>query len=158
MGMKTAIFRPLTAVLALLVFIVPACRDGEKTEEPAVSVQALFENRCTPCHGWEDATSIHGSEETVLQLIKRMKNKGARMSDAEAMDIASFLSSPSRHVFEARCTKCHGMDTLLSAHGKGKMTVETVQKMRKKKGADISAEDEKTIQEFVIRYYSTKPD
>ena len=31
-------------------------------------------------------------------------------------------------------------------------------KMRKKKGADISAEDERKIKEFVIRYYFTEPD
>jgi hypothetical protein len=159
MGMKSAIFRPLAAVLVLLICIVPACfRDGEETKEAKVSVQALFSTRCTPCHGWEDATRIHGSEETVMQLIKRMRNKGARLSDTEAMNIAGFLNSPSRHLFESRCTKCHEIDTVLSAHGKGKMTLKTIEKMRKKKGADISAEDERKIQEFVNRYYFTEPD
>ncbi len=158
MARKTGLYRLLIAVLALMIFVVPACRDREEKKEPAVSVQVLFANQCTPCHGWEEATRIHGSEETILQLIQRMRNKGADMSDAEAMSIAGFLSSPSRHLFESRCTKCHEMDTVLSAHGKGRMTVGTIQKMRKKKGADISAEDERKIKEFVIQYYFTEPD
>jgi len=158
MGMKPCSLPPWAALLAVLVFLVPACKDRREEAAPAVPVQVLFANRCTPCHGWEDATRIHGSEESVMQLIQRMRGKGARMSDAEAMSIAGFLSAPSRHVFEARCTKCHTMDTVLSAHRKGRMTLETIQKMRRKKGADISPEDEETIREFVIRYYFTEPE
>jgi len=145
-------------MVGLLILALPACRDGEKPEAPAVSVETLFENRCTPCHGWEDASDIHGSEETVLQLIRRMRAKGADLTDAEAMSIAGFLGAPSRHLFESRCTKCHPLDTVLSAHGKGRMSVETIRKMKRKKGADISAEDAEAIREYLTRYYFTTPD
>lgn len=158
MGTRWGLVLAPAVFLALLALGFPGCRGREDAKAPAVPAEVLFASRCTPCHGWEEAARIHGSEETVLQLIQRMRDKGAQLSQVEAMSIAGFLSAPSRHVFEARCTKCHGMDTVLSAHRKGRMTVETVEKMRRKKGADISPEDEAAIREYVNRYYFAGPD
>lgn len=150
--------------LLLSVFLVSsasalfACKGGKAETGSRVSVQELFASRCTGCHEYEQATRIHGSEESILQLIQRMRKKGARISEAEAMDIAGFLSSPSRHVFEQRCTKCHGMDRVLSAHGKGMLTLETVRKMKEKQGAEITDQEEATIEDHLRKYYLKESD
>jgi len=155
---KSVCFLLPATLLALLVLSLPACRDRDKPVGPGMSVQALFANRCTPCHGWEEAARIHGSEESVLQLIRRMRSKGAVLTDAQAMNIAGFLSAPNRHMFESRCTKCHPMDTVILSHETGKMTLDTIRRMRRKKGADISVEDAEAIREYLIRYYFAAPD
>ncbi len=153
MKKRRVFFLLLSAVLAFTASALPACKKGEEAES-RVSVQELFASRCTECHGNEQATRIHGSEESILRLIQRMIKEGARITETEAMDIAGFLSSPSRHLFEQRCTKCHGMDRVLSAHGKGMLTMETVRKMKEKEGAEITNQEEAAINDYLREYYS----
>jgi len=147
------IIRPFIYSLAMLMIVfsltAPACHKDGKVTDQAVSVHELFKSKCTSCHSGDQALKLHGTEESFLEIIKRMNKKGAHVSQTEAMHIAGFLSSPNRSLFELKCTKCHNMDRVLAAHQKGTLTRETVMKMRDK-GADISEEEGKGIFDFLM--------
>ena len=104
--------------------------------------------KCTQCHGTDKPLQLHGTEESILEIIKRMTQKGAKVTNAQAMKIASFLSAPDRFLFEDKCTTCHEMQKVLSAHKKEALNKETLKRM-KMKGADISEEDESKILDFL---------
>ena len=82
-----------------------------------------------------------------------MRKKGAELSDVEAMDIAGFLGSPNRSLFDQACSKCHAITTVLDAHSKGTLSKETLNRM-KEKGAVISDTEGVEILDFINRYYS----
>jgi hypothetical protein len=96
--------------------------------------------------------ALHGSEETILQLVKRMTAKGAKVSEAQAMSIAQFLSSPNRALFDERCSTCHDLQVVLDAHRKGDLTEATLKNMQEK-GAQISDSEAKGIFDFIKRSY-----
>jgi cytochrome c5 len=147
----------LTVSLIVIVSIAPACcKKDKKTTAESVSVYALFKSKCTLCHDDSKALSIHGSQETVLDLTKRMMKKGADISDVQAMSIAGFLSSPNRSVFNEACSACHDITRVLDAHSKGTLSKATVKRM-KEKGATLSDKEEIEILDFINRYHSSPP-
>ena len=83
-------------------------------------------------------------------MINKMIKKGANVTNAQAMKIAGFLSSPDRFLFEEKCTSCHEMQKVLSAHKKDALNKETLERM-KMKGAEISEEEESKILDFLNR-------
>ena len=113
-----------------------------------MSAFELFNSKCTQCHSTEKPLQLHGTEESILELVSRMTKKGAKITNAQAIKIASFLSSPDRFLFEEKCTTCHSMEKVLSAHKKEPLNKETLKRM-KMKGADISEEEEMTIWEYL---------
>jgi len=115
---------------------------------PKISAHELFNTKCTQCHGGEQATRLHGTEQSFLDLIKRMNKKGAQVSKVEARYIAGFLSNPNRYVFETSCSGCHELDRVLDAHKAGTLNEETMTRM-KEKGAKITNEDVDNIMQFL---------
>jgi cytochrome c5 len=141
----------MALILAFSVFV--ACDDKRTTKtEESVSAHELFESKCTQCHEGSRAMELHGSEETILQLVKRMRAKGAKVSEVQAMSIAKFLSSPNRPLFDARCSSCHDLQIVLDAHKKGDLTEATLKSMQEK-GAKISDSEAKEIFDFIKRSY-----
>ena len=147
----------LTVSLIVIVSIAPACYNKDKnTTAESLSVHALFKSKCTLCHDDSKALSLHGSQETVLDLMKRMMKKGAEISDVQAMSIAGFLSSPNRSLFDKSCSACHDIARVLDAHSKGTLSKATIRRM-KEKGAAISDEEGIEILDFMNQYYSPPP-
>jgi len=140
-------FSMATIMILFLTWNTAGCnKKGAPAEK--ITVQELFNSKCTQCHAGEQATKLHGTEESFLDLIKRMTKKGAELSDKEAMSIVKFLSSPNRYLFQTSCSKCHEMDKVLTAHKSGTMTKETIINMREK-GAEIKDEDIEQIMKFL---------
>jgi len=141
----------MTLILALSVSAACDPKRTSKTED-SVSAHELFESKCTQCHERSQAMGLHGSEESILQMVKRMRAKGANVSEVQAMSIAQFLSSPNRALFDQRCSTCHDLQIVLDAHKKGELTEATLEKM-KEKGAQISDPEAKEIFDFIKRSY-----
>ena len=140
-----------TTIAILLIFLVAmtmACKKKEETAEKTLTVYELFNSKCTQCHSTDKPLQLHGTEESILDLINKMVKKGAKVTNAQAMKIAGFLSSPDRFLFEEKCTTCHEMQKVLSAHKKEALKKETLKRM-KMKGAEISEEDESKILDFL---------
>lgn len=95
-------------VLSLVCFAViglaAACSKPEAPKQeapppaPAVSAieegKALFEQKCSVCHGLDRATARTETKEKWTSILKEMQSKKADwISDAEAGKIAEFLSA-----------------------------------------------------------------
>ncbi len=151
--MKRKLFvNSFTVVIIILTATLLACQNDRNKAEAEVSAHELFKSKCTTCHGENEAYKIHGTEETILKVIQRMTEKGAKLSKIEATNIAGFLGSPHRSLFEAQCVKCHTMDNVLTAHKKKALTQATLEEMQKK-GADISAQDKKNILDYLNKFF-----
>ena len=150
--MKKKLF--INVLIVTLVLLVSKIYAGK---EKKLSHQDLFKNKCTTCHSAERAKVMHASKDTFLEIIKKMMKKGAKITDEEAKNIAEFLGSPSRFLFEEKCTKCHGLGRVIEAHKKGALTKDTIKKM-KKKGADISEKEIDTIYDYLDYYYFVAPE
>ena len=151
MRRNTCLGLPIMALI-LALSVSGACDKRTSKTEESVSAHELFESKCTQCHEGTQAMALHGSEETILQLVKRMIAKGAKVSEAQAMSIAQFLSSPNRALFDERCSTCHDLQIVLDAHKKGDLTKATLKSMREK-GAQISDSEAKEIFDFIKRSY-----
>ena len=75
----------LTA-LALLTPALPALA------EEAADAKALFEQKCSTCHGADRATSKKKTAEEWGKLVERMRGNGAQLSDDEAKAIVGYLA------------------------------------------------------------------
>jgi cytochrome c5 len=144
----------INVLIVTLVLLVSKAYAGK---EKKLSNQDLFKNKCTQCHEAERAKIMHASKETFLEIIKKMMKKGAKATDDEAKSIAEFLGSPSRFLFEEKCTKCHGLARVIETHKKGNLNKDTIKKM-KKKGADISEKDIESIYDYLNYYYFVAPE
>ncbi len=145
---RQLLFSMATIMILFLTWNTAGCNKKGAPQAERMTARELFNTKCTRCHGGEQATKLHGTEESFLDLIKRMTKKGAELSDKEVMSIAKFLSSPNRYLFDTSCTKCHEMDKVLVAHKTGTLTKETIIKMREK-GAKVKDEDIEKIMEFL---------
>jgi mono/diheme cytochrome c family protein len=88
-------------VLFLVAFAV-GCSKPEAPKPaappPAVSAaaegKALFEQRCSVCHGLDRATVRQETKEKWMSIVKEMQGKKADwISDADAAKIVEFLAS-----------------------------------------------------------------
>jgi len=138
----------LAIILIIMTAAAVSCKKKVETADKALSVHELFTSKCTQCHSTDKPLQLHGTEESILELINRKTKKGAKVTNAQAMKIASFLSSPDRFLFEEKCTTCHEMQKVLSAHKKEALNKESLKRM-KMKGAEISEEEESKILDFL---------
>jgi mono/diheme cytochrome c family protein len=61
---------------------------------PAAEGKALFESKCSVCHGLDRATVRKETKEKWLSIVKEMQGKKADwISDADAAKIVEFLAS-----------------------------------------------------------------
>ncbi len=151
--MKRTLLNHFLIVMAV-IFIASlfACKKDNKETDAGVSAHDLFASKCTTCHGEDEAYKLHGTEETILKVVQRMTKKGAKLSQVEAMNIAGYLSSPTRSLFETKCSKCHALNDVLKAHKENALTQATLKDMQKK-GADISPKEEEKILEFLNKFF-----
>ncbi len=129
-----------------------------KDAEQKITVSELLETKCGQCHKTDEVKKMHTSQKSFLDIITKMKKKkNAEISNAQADDIARFLANPTRTTLEKKCTQCHGLDKIIDAHKKGSLTKNTIKKMQKKKGADISDKDADTIYHLFEKDFSVTP-
>ncbi|MBN2332213.1 MAG: photosystem P840 reaction-center cytochrome c-551 [Deltaproteobacteria bacterium] len=62
------------------------------------------------------------------------------------------LAADNQHqqLFESKCSKCHALDRVKNAHQTKAQLSETIKRMAKKQGADISAEDLEALDEYIL--------
>ena len=89
-------------VILLLVFFVSGCSKKEEPKPapstPAVAAmgegKAIFEQKCSACHGLDRATARTETKERWKEIIKEMQGKRADwISDDDAAKILDYLSS-----------------------------------------------------------------
>ena len=120
------------------------------------AISDLLEKKCSQCHKAERATKMHASKESFVDIIKKMINKGANVSQKESADMARFLGNPSRFLFKEQCTKCHGVERIINAHEKGTLTKDTLKKMQEK-GAKINEKEVEELWELLGSTYFMSP-
>jgi len=151
---KLVIIIFLAALIGIFISPVPgSCADVEK------SMAELFETKCSSCHATDQAEQIHLSKRGFLDIIKRMvKKEGSDISEEEAKKIADFLGNPNRLAFKEQCLRCHGIGIMAEAHLKGRLTPETIKRM-KKRGAVVTDKEAESFLGYPKIYYfpSQKP-
>ena len=55
--------------------------------------KALFEKKCSVCHGTERATSKHKTAEEWGKTVERMRTNGAKLSEDEAKAVVGYLAN-----------------------------------------------------------------
>lgn len=82
----------LCSVLVLIAF---ACSPQEDTATPVPTLppETLLESRCAGCHGLDRVRSAHKAPAEWEQVVRRMRAKGARLSDEEAALLVSYLAA-----------------------------------------------------------------
>ncbi len=87
------------AVVLGLVFvlIVLACSPqgdgGAATPGPTLPPERLLESRCGGCHGLDRVQAARKTQAEWEQVVRRMRSKGARLSDEEAALLVSYLAA-----------------------------------------------------------------
>ena len=64
---------------------------------------------------------------------------------------------PEKHLFQTKCQKCHSLDRIQKAHLTKETAKNTVEKMRKKEGANISKSDAESIYKHLGDYFVVPP-
>ena len=75
---------------------------------------------------------------------------------AQAEEDAS-KDDPHKKLFETKCQKCHSLERIKEAHLTKEKAKETVEKMRKKEGANISKEEAESIYGYLGNYFVVPP-
>ena len=94
----------LSLVFFAVIVLATACSKPEAPKQeapppaPAVSAveegKALFEQKCSVCHGLDRATARVESKERWMAIIKEMQGKKADwITDADAAKILEYISS-----------------------------------------------------------------
>ncbi|NJD62569.1 MAG: cytochrome c [Deltaproteobacteria bacterium] len=90
------------AVVLCLALLPAGCSKSEPPKpaaqapavSPAVEGKALFEQKCSVCHGLDRATARQETKEKWTSIVKEMQGKKADwISDADAAKIVEFLAS-----------------------------------------------------------------
>ena len=64
---------------------------------------------------------------------------------------------PEKQLFQTKCQKCHSLDRIQKAHLTEQTAKETVEKMSKKEGANISKSDAESIYKHLGDYFVVPP-
>jgi len=122
------------------VYADPQTLTIERQFKKHMTLTELFSNKCTQCHEASRAQKIHDSGKVPMDVVKAMqKMKGAKISDADAIDIGKFLEAPFwlLPLFRGECTQCHTVDRIIEVCGKGPVSKETIKRMQLK-GAKLT--------------------
>ncbi|MGE5188631.1 MAG: c-type cytochrome [Gemmatimonadota bacterium] len=99
MSVRAAFAFPVFLVAAVLV---AGCAKKEEAPpappapaaSPAVEGKALFEQKCSACHGLDRATSLSLTKEKWAEIVKSMQAKRPDwIPDADAAKIVEFLAA-----------------------------------------------------------------
>ena len=152
--MKNTIYL-LTICFMFITFISSASASEKHKNE--VSTAELFKQKCTTCHEAKRAEDMHASKESFKDLINKMIDKGAKITDKDSDEISDFLATPSRFLLKEKCSKCHTLDRIYEAHEKGQLSKDTLKKMQQKEDSGITDEDVDSIYEGLNAYYFVSP-
>ncbi|MBG0775319.1 MAG: hypothetical protein H0S85_02670 [Desulfovibrionaceae bacterium] len=85
---------PACAVLVLALWAGPSAESARG----AASGQALVTGRCTGCHGLERVCAMLGVKDrgAWAATVARMRRNGLQVRDAEAAEVAAWLSGLAR--------------------------------------------------------------
>ena len=145
----------LTIYIVTFLFIASASTSAFAGSEK-ISHSDLFKEKCTSCHKGDRAKKLHLNKKGFLEIIKKMKKKGAAVTDKESDRLADFLSNPSRTLFEKKCITCHGIAKIEKAHKNNRLTKDTIKRMQKN-GADISDKEANQIYDYLTNYQFVPP-
>lgn len=79
-------------IFAAFVFIVLLCTTPSIAAPGEMEGKAIFEKRCSKCHGLNKATSKKKTEKEWMSTVERMKKKGAAVNDEEVKAIVDYLA------------------------------------------------------------------
>lgn len=83
----------LTVYLLVIVFLMVFGMPLYSAEESKIDAKALFEQKCSTCHGIEMSTSKKKTSNDWQSTVIRMKDvNGTPITDEEAKDIIDYLS------------------------------------------------------------------
>ena len=72
----------------------PATPEAAPPAAPMADGKALFESKCSVCHGIDRATALTETKEKWASIVKEMQGKKADwISDAEASKIVDYLAA-----------------------------------------------------------------
>lgn len=112
--------------------------------DQAVKPFAALDENCTRCHSERRFTGFHGKEGDVDAMISHMEmNSDVSFSQAEVERIHDSIVS-------LKCVQCHSEDRLQKMAGMSKEEqLNTIERMRKKPGANISESEVKAIERAI---------
>jgi hypothetical protein len=87
----------------------------------------------------------------LLSLLTLLPEANAQKSEEPPHE------GPEKRLFQTKCQKCHTLDRIEKAHLTDATAKETVEKMRKKEGANISKSDAETIYKQLGDYFVVPP-
>lgn len=64
---------------------------------------------------------------------------------------------PHKKIFETKCQQCHSLEKIKAAHLTKEKAKETVERMSKKQGANISKDEAEKIYDYLGTYYFIAP-
>jgi mono/diheme cytochrome c family protein len=93
---------------------------------------------------------------TMICSVSLLFLLGLVITITQAKEDAS-KDDPHKKLFETKCQQCHSVERIKEAHLTGEKAKETVEKMRKKEGANISKEDAESIYNYLGNYFVVPP-
>lgn len=105
---------------------------------------AALDENCTRCHSERRFAGFHGKEDDVSAMISHMEmHSDVELSQTEVDRIHDSIVS-------LKCVKCHSEDRLQEMAGMSKEEqFQTIERMRGKPGANISATEVKAIERAI---------
>ncbi len=88
----------------------------------------------------------------LLSLLTLLPEANAQKSEEPPP-----TEGPEKQLFQTKCQKCHSLDRIQKAHLTEQTARDTVEKMRKKEGANISKNDAETIYKQLGDYFVVPP-
>ncbi|NOQ85577.1 MAG: hypothetical protein GQ554_01695 [Deltaproteobacteria bacterium] len=87
----------------------------------------------------------------LLSLVIMLSGTSAQAKEEHPKD------DPHKKLLETKCQKCHSLERVKEAHLTKETAKETVEKMRKKEGADRSKGEADKIYDYLGEYYIIAP-
>ena len=87
----------------------------------------------------------------LLSMVAMLYSRSAQAKEEHPKD------NPRKKLFETKCQKCHSLERVKEAHLTRETAKQTVEKMSKKEGADISKDEAGKIYDYLGEYYLIPP-
>jgi len=87
--------RLIVYIVGIIFFMLPlvSVSNAQKQTASAEDTKALFEKKCSSCHGIKKATGQKKNQAEWADTVMRMKNKnGAPVNENEARSIIEYLA------------------------------------------------------------------
>jgi len=144
------------------ILVTEAAQIADFLEKPSWE---MLVKECTKCHNLDRVIRACEKGPVPMAAIKRMQEKGAKITDEQAMVIHELLNMKTRFeqhitlldIFSNKCTQCHDASKAVKIHEKEKKAMDTVLEMLKKEGTAMSYEEVIDIAKFLEAPYWLQP-